>query len=41
MIPNMAGFDEFKNIMMSFPVSDAFLFAGVARTIREYVLSLI
>ena len=28
MVPNMAGFNKVENMMMSFPVFDAFLFFG-------------
>ena len=41
MVPNMAGFNEVENMMTSFPVSDAFVFLGVVRPIRIYMLSLI
>ena len=41
MVPNMAGFHKVENMMTSFPVFDAFLFSGVARPIRIYMLSLI
>ena len=41
MAPNMAEFNEAEKKMISFPVFDAFLFSGVARPIRIYLLSLI
>ena len=41
MVPNMAGLNEVENMMTSFPVFDAFLFSGVSRPVRKYMLSLI
>ena len=41
MVPKMAGFNEVKNMMTSFPVFDTFIFSDVARPVEIYMLSLI
>ena len=41
MVPNMTVFNKVENLMMSFPIFDAFPFSGIARPIRIYMISLI